>query len=160
MGIWKARAEARCWPPAPASKVSGAYVAIARITGKLRGLEGSFVLQHSGTMNNGELHLLITVGPDSGTGELVGITGQMTITIADGKHSYQFEYTLPAMLAEYCRTGHRTLLIRTQRAQRTRKSARRTQLGIAGDSRPTAARQLRRTQSQFAALSRFQFQFV
>lgn len=62
----------------------------------MRGLEGSFVLQHSGTMNNGELHLLITVGPDSGTGELVGITGQMTITIADGKHSYQFEYTLPA----------------------------------------------------------------
>jgi len=77
-------------------KGSGAHVAIERITGKLRGLEGSFVLQHSGTMNNGELHLLITVVPDSGTGELVGITGQMTITIADGKHSYQFEYTLPA----------------------------------------------------------------
>jgi hypothetical protein len=57
---------------------------------------GTFVLLHSGTMTRGTPQLTISVVPDSGTGELVGLTGQMAITIADGKHSYVFEYTLPA----------------------------------------------------------------
>lgn len=73
---------------------SAAYVAIERITGKLDGRSGTFVFQHSGTMNRGEPHLTITVVPDSGTGELSGITGKMMITIEAGKHSYDFEYTL------------------------------------------------------------------
>jgi hypothetical protein len=37
----------------------------------------------------------VTVVPDSGTGQLVGLSGKMTGNIADGKHSYDFEYTLP-----------------------------------------------------------------
>jgi hypothetical protein len=53
------------------------------------------VLQHSGTMSGGKQHLIIAVVPDSGTGELVGLAGQMAITIANGKHSYELEYTLP-----------------------------------------------------------------
>ncbi len=77
-------------------KGSGAYVAIERVTGTLQGSSGSFVLQHTGTMNRGEPQLSITVVPDSGTGQLVGLEGRMTITIADGKHSYDFEYRLPA----------------------------------------------------------------
>jgi hypothetical protein len=76
-------------------KGSGAYVAIERVTGSLRGRSGSFVLQHSGTMERGTSHLTITVVPDSGTGQLAGLTGKMNINIADGKHSYDFEYTLP-----------------------------------------------------------------
>jgi hypothetical protein len=77
-------------------KGSAGYVAIERVTGTLQGRTGSFVLQHSATMNRGTPHLLITVVPDSGTGQLEGITGKMTINIAaDGKHSYDFEYTLP-----------------------------------------------------------------
>jgi hypothetical protein len=76
-------------------KGSGAYVAIERVTGSLRGRNGSFVFQHSGTMERGALHLTIAVVPDSGTGQLVGLAGKMNITIADGKHSYDFEYTLP-----------------------------------------------------------------
>jgi hypothetical protein len=76
-------------------KGSAAYVAIERITGTLQGRTGSFVLQHSGTMTRGALQQSITVVPDSGTGQLVGLTGKMTITIADGKHSFDFDYTLP-----------------------------------------------------------------
>ena len=76
-------------------KGSAGYVAIERVTGTLRGRSGSFILQHSGSSNRGATQLSITVVPDSGTGQLVGITGKMTITITDGKHSYDFEYTLP-----------------------------------------------------------------
>jgi hypothetical protein len=61
----------------------------------LHGRSGSFVLQHSGTLAKGVAQQSITVVPDSGTGQLVGIAGKMTITITDGKHSYDFEYTLP-----------------------------------------------------------------
>jgi uncharacterized protein DUF3224 len=77
-------------------KGSGAYVAIEKVTGTLGGRTGSFVLQHSGTMTRNTPQLTITVVPDSGTGELKGITGKMAINIAaDGKHSYDLEYTLP-----------------------------------------------------------------
>jgi hypothetical protein len=76
-------------------KGSAGYVAIERITGTLKGRSGSFVLQHSGTMTRGTPSLTITVVPDSGTGQLAGISGTMKITIADGKHSYDFDYSLP-----------------------------------------------------------------
>lgn len=78
-----------------AVKDSAGYVAIERVDGTLKGQRGSFVLQHSGTMTRGAPQLVITVVPDSGTGQLVGLAGKMTILIADGKHSYEFEYTLP-----------------------------------------------------------------
>lgn len=79
-----------------AVKGSGAYVAIEKVTGILKGRTGTFVLQHSGTMTQNKPQLTITVVPDSGTGQLAGITGRMNITVAaDGKHSYDFEYTVP-----------------------------------------------------------------
>jgi len=76
-------------------KGSAGYVAIERVTGTLRGRSGSFALQHTGTMTRGVPQLSVTVVPDSGTGQLVGLTGKMEIKIVDGKHSYDFEYTLP-----------------------------------------------------------------
>ena len=76
-------------------KGSAGYVAMERVTGTLHGRTGSFVLQHSATMNRGVPQLSITVVPDSGTGQLVGITGKFDIQIAEGKHSYTFDYTLP-----------------------------------------------------------------
>jgi hypothetical protein len=76
-------------------KGSAGYVAIERITGTLQGRSGSFVLQHSGTLTRGAPQQSITVVPDSGTGQLASLTGKMTINIADGKHSYDFDYTLP-----------------------------------------------------------------
>ena len=77
-------------------KGSAGYVAMERVTGTLKGRSGSFVLQHSATMNRGAPQLSITVVPDSGAGQLVGLTGKMEIIINNGKHSYDFEYTLPA----------------------------------------------------------------
>lgn len=77
-------------------KGSAAYVALERIDGELAGRKGSFMLQHAGTMNRGAQNLSITVVPDSGTGELVGLAGRMSIGVApDGAHSYDLEYTLP-----------------------------------------------------------------
>jgi hypothetical protein len=79
-------------------KGSGGYVAMERVTGTLKGRSGSFVLQHSGTMTRGTPQLSVTVVPDSGTGQLEGLGGTMTIKIDEGKHSYEFEYTLPETL--------------------------------------------------------------
>ncbi len=79
-----------------AVKGSAGYVAIERVSGTLQGRSGTFVLQHSGTMTRGAFQLTITVVPDSGTGQLAGLSGTMNIIIADGKHSYDFAYTLPA----------------------------------------------------------------
>ena len=75
-------------------KGSAGYVAMERVTGTLHGFRGTFALQHSGTMNRGAPQLSVTVVPDSGTGQLTGLAGTMTIRIADGKHGYDFEYTL------------------------------------------------------------------
>jgi hypothetical protein len=76
-------------------KGSAGYVAIERVTGSLHGRKGSFVLQHSGTMNRGAATLSVTVVPDSGTDQLAGLVGKMALVIESGKHSYELEYTLP-----------------------------------------------------------------
>ena len=73
---------------------SAGYVAMERVTGTLRGRSGSFTLQHSATMNRGTPQLSITVVPDSGTGDLVGLSGKLIINIVDKKHLYDFEYEL------------------------------------------------------------------
>ena len=75
-------------------KNSAGYVAVERVTGMLDGASGSFALQHCGTMNRGTPQLTINVVPDSGTGQLATLMGTMAIEIANGKHSYIFEYTL------------------------------------------------------------------
>jgi hypothetical protein len=76
-------------------KGSAVYVAIEQFTGTLAGRKGTFLLHHTGIMTRGAPQLTVSVVPDSGTGQLVGLTGEMNITIADGKHSYDFAYTLP-----------------------------------------------------------------
>jgi hypothetical protein len=75
---------------------SAGYVALERVTGTLKGKRGSFLLQHSGTMSKaGGYQLSVTVVPDSGTAQLLGLVGKMDIQIVDGKHFYVLEYTLP-----------------------------------------------------------------
>lgn len=76
-------------------KGSAGYVALERVEGVLHGRRGTFVLQHTGTMNKGAPSLSVTVVPDSGTDQLVGLSGQFNIVIAGGKHSYEFTYALP-----------------------------------------------------------------
>jgi hypothetical protein len=78
-----------------AMKGSAGYVAIERVNGTLDGKTGSFALQHNGTMNRGAPSLVINVVPDSGLGELEGLTGTMSIEIVNGKHSYVLDYSLP-----------------------------------------------------------------
>ncbi|HET7535276.1 MAG TPA: DUF3224 domain-containing protein, partial [Candidatus Didemnitutus sp.] len=79
-----------------AVKGSAGYVAIEKVTGKLGGRSGTFCLQHSGLMARGEGNMSVVVIPDSGTGELTGLVGVMTIKIApDGSHSYEFDYSVP-----------------------------------------------------------------
>lgn len=73
---------------------SAVYVAIERVTGSLHGRSGSFVLLHNGAMTADSQQLTITVVRDSGAGELAGLAGSLKITIVDGKHLYDFEYTL------------------------------------------------------------------
>jgi hypothetical protein len=79
----------------PSSGNAG-YVAIEQVTGTLHGHTGSFALQHIGAMDKGTYKLSVAVVPGSGTGQLTGIAGTMTITASAGKHSYTFEYILPA----------------------------------------------------------------
>jgi hypothetical protein len=76
-------------------KGSAGYVALEKVSGKVIDLEGTFILQHNATMNRGAPYLNIVVVPDSGTGQLVGLEGIMTIRIENGKHFYDFEYKLP-----------------------------------------------------------------
>lgn len=77
------------------AKGEAGYVCIEKFTGTLDGRAGSFALQHSATMSKGTNAMSIMVVPGSGSGELAGIAGKFSITIAEGKHSYNFEYTLP-----------------------------------------------------------------
>lgn len=77
-----------------AVKGSAGYVAMERVTGTLHGKSGSFVLQHSGTMNRGAPQLTVSVVPDSGIDELTGLSGTLRIQIADGKHSYAMDYEI------------------------------------------------------------------
>ena len=74
---------------------SAAYVAIERVTGTLHGLSGSFVLQHTASMTPSSQQMLITVAPDSGTGQLTGLSGKFLIKIENKQHFYDFEYHLP-----------------------------------------------------------------
>ena len=77
-----------------AVKESAAYSAVERVTGALHGKKGSFALQHTGVMDRGKPSLVITVVPDSATGELAGLTGKMDIIIEGKQHSYVFDYEL------------------------------------------------------------------
>ena len=73
---------------------SAGYVAMEQVTGTLNGRTGTFALQHTGTMTRGAPQLTVSVVPDSGTGELAGLSGKMDIKITDGKHFYEFDYTV------------------------------------------------------------------
>jgi hypothetical protein len=78
----------------PAIKDSGVYVAVERVTGTLNGRKGTFALHHTGIMDRGKQNLSVTIVPDSGTGDLAGITGTMKIIIDGKKHFYELEYSL------------------------------------------------------------------
>lgn len=94
-GDLQANAQGQMLSAVTATAGSAGYVAIEQVSGSLHGREGSFVLQHSGLMDRGSQQLMITVVPDSGTGGLVGLAGRLQIRISEGRHFYDFDYTLP-----------------------------------------------------------------
>ena len=73
---------------------SAGYVALEKVSGSVNGRTGTFYLEHNGIMNRGEGQLNVVVIPDSGTEELTGLQGSLAIKIAEGKHFYEFDYTL------------------------------------------------------------------
>ena len=73
---------------------SAGYVAIEHFTGSVGGRTGSFVMQHSGIMDRGDAQLTVTIVPDSGSGELTGISGDLDIDNDDGQHFYSLRYEL------------------------------------------------------------------
>jgi len=94
-GDLRASARGQMLSAGTAMRGSAGYVAIDQVTGELDGRRGSFLLQHSGSMNRGVPTLSIMVVPDSGTDELAGITGTLSINIIDGRHFYDFIYSIP-----------------------------------------------------------------
>ena len=86
------KSEAQMVAAYTATPGSAGYVAIEHFTGSVGGKSGSFVLQHHGLMEKGEAALTVTIVPDSGTGELAGISGTLEIDNDEEKHSYVLEY--------------------------------------------------------------------
>lgn len=78
-----------------ATEGSAGYVALEKLSGTLGGRRGTFLLQHNGLLARGAPQLTVIVVPDSGTGELEGLDGKMTIEITNEAHFYAFEYDLP-----------------------------------------------------------------
>jgi hypothetical protein len=73
---------------------SAGYVAMERVEGVLDGKRGGFTLQHNGIMDRGHPSLSVLVVPDSGSGELTGLSGKLDIRSENGKHHYVFEYLI------------------------------------------------------------------
>ena len=94
-GDLEATSRGEMWTAETSVKGSAGSVAIEKVEGSLRGRKGAFTLLHQGTMRGGDYQLALVIVPDSGTGDLAGLAGRMTIVIADGKHSYALDYTLP-----------------------------------------------------------------
>ena len=81
-------------------KGSAGYVAIEKVTGTLNGRKGTFILQHTATMNRGQPTMNIHVVPDSGTDGLTGLEGNFKIEIIGGEHRYELSYQLMDQRAE------------------------------------------------------------
>ncbi len=94
-GVLEALAEGEMLTAGGTVKGSAAYVAVERVVGALDGRSGSFALVHRGVMQGSQQVLLVSVVPDSGTGELAGLRGVLQIERRDGQHHYRFDYTLP-----------------------------------------------------------------
>ena len=93
-GQLDARSQGEMLSAMTSTQGSAGYVAIEQVFGKLDGKNGSFVLQHYGTMNKGSDKLILEVVPDSATGDLIGLSGSMAIKMEDGQHTYKFEYEI------------------------------------------------------------------
>lgn len=74
---------------------SAGYVGLERVVGTLEGKVGSFIVLHLGIMTSTSASLTLEIVPDSGLGDLVGISGTMAIEREAGVHHYDLTYALP-----------------------------------------------------------------
>jgi hypothetical protein len=93
-GELEARAQGQMLSAVTGTAGSAGYVAIEAVSGTLHGRRGSFALMHTGTMTRGARQLVVSVVPDSGSGELTGLAGDLSIRIEGGQHFYAFDYSL------------------------------------------------------------------
>ena len=74
---------------------SATFIGLERIVGHVAGKAGSFVLQHTGTFENGVAKGSYFVIPGSGTGELRGLRGEGTSAVGHGlEHPLALTYAL------------------------------------------------------------------
>jgi hypothetical protein len=79
-----------------ADRKDGAYVAIERVSGTLDGRSGSFALVHRALMrDNVPQEWTVVVVPGSGTDALAGLEGSLRISVRDGLHHYELDYSVP-----------------------------------------------------------------
>lgn len=58
--------------------------------------ETAFMSHATGSFETrGAMEQMVTVVPDSGTDQLTGLAGKMTIIVENGVHNYRLDYTLP-----------------------------------------------------------------
>ena len=72
----------------------GAYVAIERIEGTLDGRAGTFVLQHGGIGDEDDQRSFGSVVPGSGTGDLTGLSGEVSYAHDESGARLTLSYTL------------------------------------------------------------------
>jgi len=69
------------------------FVGLERITGRLAGRDGSFVLQRTGVFENGLAKESYSVVPGSGTGQLEGLRGEGKSAVGHGsEHPFTLDY--------------------------------------------------------------------
>jgi hypothetical protein len=72
---------------------SASFVGLERVTGRVSGKTGTFVLQRTGVFENGTATESYVVVPDSGTGELRGLRGEGSSAVGHGnEHPFSLRY--------------------------------------------------------------------
>jgi hypothetical protein len=74
---------------------SAAFVGLERVTGRLEGRTGTFVLQRTGVFEGGQAKESYSVVPGSGTGELRGLRGDGSTALGHGtEYPFTVNYEL------------------------------------------------------------------
>ncbi|HEX6943578.1 MAG TPA: DUF3224 domain-containing protein [Gemmatimonadaceae bacterium] len=72
---------------------SATFVGLERVTGRIAGKSGTFVLQRSGAFENGQAKESYTVVSGSATGELAGLHGEGSSDVGHGlEHPFSLKY--------------------------------------------------------------------
>jgi hypothetical protein len=74
---------------------SATFVGLERVTGRIGGKSGTFVLERSGVFESGQAKESYSVIPGSGTGELRTLRGEGTSSVGHGtEHPFALNYEL------------------------------------------------------------------